>query len=789
MGTDAKPAPALDPRVGSRRGPSAVAWLVLVVGITITTVGAQYWDHLADEDRQKRFTERADDVHEDARAQLDRYHAALVATSGLFDASTTVTADEFTLFVERLDLTNYEGVTGISFVVPVASDQLDVFDASRQLLGAEDFEVRPPSPRARHDVVTFSTGDAFELGYDLATIRHSRVALEEARDTGQTVASSPHDLPTEDTTPAVDPPTPGIAIFTPMYRTGASTDTAAARRAALLGWLATPVVRAEFVASTIGRPDSLGVEFVGVDPDNRLVAQYPSDLPQERAGDAEFVDERAFDSLGRRWQLRVESLPGFGDPAAAAPITLLGGIVIAVLMFLLVWALSRASERRRVNTELAHQALHDPLTGLANRRLFLELLEESLNESARVGGRIAVFFIDLDHFKVVNDSLGHEAGNELIVETARRLETLLGSTDRVARLGGDEFAVLRDDVPDGNAALAVAHQIAAALRVPYMGSDRDLFVPASVGVALSVPDDPNADALLRNADLAMYRAKKLGRDRSELFDDALHHQVVNRLESEIALHHALDHHEFVVFYQPEVSAADGRVVAAEALLRWWHPEVGPIAPGDFINIAEETGLIVPLGTWVLNEACRQAVTWRRELGDAAPPVISVNVSARQVARPDLAAGVARALEANELEPGALRLEITENVLVTDTRSSMETIAELHELGVHLGIDDFGTGYSSLSYLQRFPVDTLKIDRSFVHALGGNRQSRAIVGSVIYLAHSLDLRATAEGVETRAQLDELRALDCDHVQGNLLAPPQPAASFRRLLETTPRLGPE
>jgi len=774
-------------RPAGRRGPSDVAWLILVVGIAVAIVGAQYWEHTTGEDRSERFDEQADDVHDDVLAQFDRHHAALVATAGFFEGSAVVTAPEFTLFVDRLGLINDAGVSGLSFVAPVTTDQLDEFDTSLALLGVDDLDVHPPSSRARQKIVTYTEGDGFELGYDLATIPDSRDALEQARDSGRTVASSFHSMPTEQGNPdALDP---GFAVFTPLYQEGDATNTTEARRTALLGWLATPVASAELVVSGFGQPDALGVELRGVRPDREAVATHPADLEMQRADDPDFVDARPFGSFGRHWELRVESLPEFEGSSAAPTIALVCGIVIAFLMFALVWALSRASERRRVNAELANQALHDPLTGLANRRLFLEKLTENLYESSRAGRRIAVFFVDLDHFKVVNDSLGHEAGDELLVDTARRLDGLLGSTDRAARLGGDEFALLREDIDNEAGALDAAHEIAAALRVPYVRSDRDLFVPACVGVALSEPDDPNAEALLRNADLAMYHAKELGRDRCELFDDDLRHEVVNRLESEIALHHALDHHEFVVFYQPEVSVADGRVVAVEALVRWWHPELGPIAPGHFINIAEETGMIVPLGTWVLNEACRQAAAWRGELGDFAPPLMSVNLSARQVARPDLAANVAGALEANGLEPNALRLEITENVLMTDTRSSIETVAALRELGVHLGIDDFGTGYSSLSYLQRFPVDTLKVDQSFVHALVGDAQSRAIVGSVISLAHSLDLIATAEGVETQAQLEVLRVLECDHVQGNLLAPPQPAASFRRLLETTPRLGAE
>ncbi|MGH9026961.1 MAG: putative bifunctional diguanylate cyclase/phosphodiesterase [Acidimicrobiia bacterium] len=777
-----------DRRPDRRRGPSAVAWLILGLGVVAAVAGAGYWDRTSERDTADRFDERADDVHDDVAAQLDRYNTALVATVGLFDASEVVTAPEFTLFADTLDLEqNYEGVAGLSFVVSVPTQDLDDFDAYLSYLEAGDVPVHPRSRRIEHNIVAYTASNGLEVGYDLASIDASRAALREARDSGETVASRFHSLPTEESDAGSRPP--GFAIYAPVYQNGLPTETKAERRTALVGWVATPATRQEFVASAIDAPASLGVELVDRTGNVvRVPVQHPADLDEVREGDAEHVDQRTFTNFEREWSLGVESLPLFSSGSFAPGIVLGGGVVITFVLFGLVWALSHVSERRRIHAELTHQALHDPLTGLANRTLFLRSLDKALLESARRRRRITVMYIDLDHFKVVNDSLGHEAGDELLVETARRLESVLRSKDRAARLGGDEFAVLRDDIDNEGEALEAANAIAETLRVPYIGSDRDLFVPASIGVALSAPSNPDAAALLRNADLTMYRAKERGRDRYELFDDELRHQVANRIESETALHQALDNHEFVVFYQPEVEVANGRVVAVEALLRWWHPDLGPVAPADFIDIAEETGLIVPLGAWVLNEACRQAAAWRQDLGPASPPLMSVNLSARQVTRPDLATTIERALESAGLAPDALRLEITENVLMIDTRSSIETVGALRDLGVHLGIDDFGTGYSSLSYLQRFPVDTLKLDQSFVHALDSNEQSRAIVGSVISLAHSLDLIATAEGVETPAQFDELRALGCDHAQGNLFAPPQPAASLGRLFETTTRLGP-
>jgi diguanylate cyclase (GGDEF)-like protein len=438
-----------------------------------------------------------------------------------------------------------------------------------------------------------------------------------------------------------------------------------------------------------------------------------------------------------------------------------------------------------VHAELDHRARHDALTGLANRAHVLELLDLALEQAHPRGTRVAVLFVDLDHFKVVNDSLGHDRGDQILVAAAQRLQRTLRPTDVAARLGGDEFAVVCDSTRDEADALAVAARVADAMREPYPlagGAGGEVFVPASIGIALSDGDaTPTSESLLRNADLAMYRAKQRGRDRCELYDDEMRTRAIHRLETETALHRALERGEFFVLYQPEVAVGDGRIVAVESLVRWQHAELGTIPPSEFITIAEETGLIVPIGAWVLGEACRQAARWRGQLaGGGAPPLVSVNLSARQVAHPGLAEMVAEVLRDNGLRPDALRLEITENVLMDESRASTETLVALRDLGVYLGIDDFGTGYSSLSYLQRFPVDTLKVDQSFVAGLGREAESTAIVAAVILLAHSMGLTATAEGVETQEQLAELRRLGCDHVQGNLLAHPQPGDAIVELL---------
>jgi diguanylate cyclase (GGDEF)-like protein/PAS domain S-box-containing protein len=435
-----------------------------------------------------------------------------------------------------------------------------------------------------------------------------------------------------------------------------------------------------------------------------------------------------------------------------------------------------AIERSQAQTRLAHQAAHDALTGLPNRVFFLDRAAHALARTRRSRSSVAVLFCDLDRFKVINDSLGHEAGDKLLRELARRLQEVVRPGDTVARFGGDEFTILCESIADEAHALAIAERVGHVAATPFALGDAEVLVTMSVGIALGSGARTSPEALIENADAAMYRAKARGGNRREVFDRDMRARSKRRLALQSALHRAVERGEFRVFYQPVVCLRSRLPVGAEALVRWQHPERGLVGPDEFIGLAEETGLIVPIGAQVLREACRQVERWRVAGAGRQPLCIKVNLSARQFAHPSLVEVVAGILAETGVDPARVYLEITESVLMDDAESTGAALSELKSLGVSLAVDDFGTGYSSLLYLKRFPVDELKVDRTFVAGLLGNAEDRAIVAAVVNLAHTLGLKAVAEGVESTGQLARLQELGCDMGQGYHFGRPMPAESM-------------
>jgi diguanylate cyclase (GGDEF)-like protein/PAS domain S-box-containing protein len=446
------------------------------------------------------------------------------------------------------------------------------------------------------------------------------------------------------------------------------------------------------------------------------------------------------------------------------------------------------SERKVLEAQLTHQAFHDPLTGLPNRALFMDRVDHAVARATRHGGSLAVLFLDLDRFKAVNDGHGHTVGDALLNAVADRLRHCVREGDTIARLGGDEFTLLLEYLVDNNEAVRVAMRIAEELAKDFILDGRTISITASVGIALSTHDHASTVTLLRDADVAMYRAKHGGKARYMIFDPLIDAAAQEQLALEADLRRALGVGkcaEFRLYYQPIVDLATGKLTGMEALVRWEHTRRGLLSPATFIPLAEQTGLLIPLGRWVLAEACRQVCIWQARFSAETLPSISVNLSPRQFIQPNLVADVAQILAETSLAPGSLTLEITETVLMANAAETLATLGALRALGVRLAIDDFGTGYSSLAYLTRFPVDVLKIDRSFVTDLTPGTADAAIIGAVAGLGRTLGLAVVAEGVETAAQATQLAALGCAMGQGYHFAPPRPAETIGTLLQNNSR----
>ena len=456
------------------------------------------------------------------------------------------------------------------------------------------------------------------------------------------------------------------------------------------------------------------------------------------------------------------------------------------------------TERKRAEEMLVHNALHDGLTNLPNRALFMDRLQQALTLSKKHSNyKFAVLLIDVDEFKIINDSLGHTAGDELLVQIGQRLKNSVRRADTVsrprttdvpdgpanddtlARLGGDEFTMLLDDIRDPIEAVRVAERVQAELANPFVVNQQEIVISASIGIAASISPHTQAEDLLRDADIAMYRAKRAGKARCEVSDTAMHANAVTRLRLETDLRRALDQGEFRVYYQPIVSLQTGKITGFEALSRWQRPE-GIVPPIEFIAVAEEIGIIVPMNRRLLHEACQYLRSWQSEFPSSPPLTMSVNITSREFAQPDLASEIAKALEQTSVDPSCLQLEIIETIAMGDAEKSGHVLAQLKALGVRLSIDDFGTGYSSLSRLRRIPVDTLKIDRAFISHMDSDTESLEIVRIIIMLAHNLDLKVVAEGTETQEQINLLKQLNCEMAQGYFFSRPADDQAMLKLL---------
>jgi len=438
------------------------------------------------------------------------------------------------------------------------------------------------------------------------------------------------------------------------------------------------------------------------------------------------------------------------------------------------------TNRKRDEESLIRNAQYDALTGLPNGILLLDRLEHSLSSATRHQRKVGVLVIDIDHFKTINDSLGKDAGDLLLVEAARRLQDCLRDGDTVARLRSDEFVLLFDDLESEGDIEPLAERILTSMSRVFMLEGHEAFVSASIGASVFPRDGTDGETLIRHADIAMYRAKQFGRSIFQLFSEEMQSTITHRMSLEANLRRALERSEFLLYYQPQLSLSNGRIVGAEALIRWQHPELGMVSPAQFIPLAEETGLIVPIGEWVIATACAQVRQWHDE--GLPVPRVAINISARQFRQKNLLEVIEQALHRHGQSASVLEIELTESMVMHDPERTIQVLRHMKELGLHISLDDFGTGYSSLSYLRRFPIDVLKVDQSFVRDVTSNQDDAAIASSIIALAHSLSLTTVAEGVETAGQMEYLTRQKCDVMQGYFFSKPLPAASFSTMLRS-------
>ena len=774
-----------------RRRTTALAGTILLLGIFVSLAGGVWWRASVRKEDRRSFQATAADVTATLGTMLRREVDFVSSLGATMTMQPGISPTRFRQWFTELDGRRRQvGSIGTSVITRVPTSKLGSFERRRDHDPAFREFVRgtsAPLHTARRSICLLSAGISLtdELSPTLARelqgdwcdasswIGISQASLLHTQtDTGQMLV-----VPT--TTQGFET----MFFQLAFYRQGASLANVASRRAALAGWVSSSFDIPALIRAAIGDHDRLGVALYHANP------HAPAELIGRVGRITDLTAFRRYKSLriDGQWAVFVsQSKKAIGglSPELQGTLVLLVGTSVSLLLSALMFVLGRSRERalgivRQKTRELRHQALHDALTGLPNRVLALDRAEQMLARARRTRLPMAALYIDLDGFKHVNDTFGHAVGDELLRMVATRLMTVVRGGDTAARLSGDEFVVLLEGAAMDAGPEVVASRLLELLRRPYeieATHGRRLNVSASVGIALA--DSGTADELLRNADLALYQSKDDGRDRCTLFDAKMQTAACDRLTLEMDLADALARDQLFLEYQPILNLRAERIVGVEALIRWRHPERGIIAPGEFIPLAEESGQIIPIGRWALHEACRQASAWASEGHELG---VAVNVSARQLDADELIDDVYRALVHSGLAPGALTLEITETALMRDAEAAVQRLVRLKQLGIRIAIDDFGTGYSSLAYLRQFPADSLKIDRTFVAGVAKNRESAALIDTLVQLARSLKIKILAEGIEDSEQLRALQDAGCDLGQGFLFSRPLPAEAVTGLLE--------
>ena len=751
--------------------------LLVLVGTAGSVLAAQGVERNDNANSHQTFVGSAAEIASTLKDALQHEQDLSVSSGGVLVRDPDATQTEFVQWTSSIRaFARYPEVQGISELTLVPAAQLKAFaahqiaDPSGPLASSGTYQVSPPGSRPYYCLISVSQSRFARLvipaGLDYCTTPLGKGLLK-ARDSGQSAYLPYKTGRTEE-----------LAVGTAVYRNGIVPATVQARRAAFIGWTGTEILPGVILASAIEGHPSTAVAF-----------HYGSGSSgvSFKAGVAPAGAQSTSIRLSEGWHVQV-----FGDATSgglmsnrSALALLLGGIALSLLLGLLMYVLATSRARalalvgERTN-ELRYQAFHDSLTGLPNRALILDRIDHMLARARRDHTTAAVLFLDLDNFKDINDSLGHRSGDELLAGVSARMADVLREGDTVGRLGGDEFVMLVEGASRPEVAEAMAQRILDALETPFeiSRSDVPLTVTASIGIATGQRD--TAEALLRDADIALYSAKGAGKRRTAIFTPSMSESADDHRSLDVDLHAALAANQFFLLYQPTIDLATGAFTGVEALLRWRHPTRGVVQPHDFIPALESSGLIVPVGQWVLETACRQGAKWQ---SDGHRFVVSVNVAARQLQTDRIVDDVYGALQSSRFDPRMLVLELTESALLQDVPLTVTRLQLLKSLGVRLAIDDFGTGFSSLAYLQQFPIDILKIDRSFVSGIHDSAKSAAIIQTFVQLGRALDLEVIAEGIETDDQRAQLATANVHTGQGFLFAHPLDVHAVDRMLESS------
>jgi diguanylate cyclase (GGDEF)-like protein len=742
--------------------------MLLTFGSALAIVTAVYVLSTVEARVRSTFLTDAQKARHEIEARLNTHFDVVQATAALLTANNEINGAEFRAFVNALHLhQQYPGLSAIGFAPRLAQENLKPFlklanlDGTRLMVrarssGPDCFPVMFLEPR--------DAENRDSIGFDLSADGMASVAIDRARDTGQSVLARSVAL----ASPSGEPPGTTLLLFVPIFQRGASVETVAERRSALVGFVLSTIDMDDMLHVVSAANDSVAFEIYDSDRPDASAVRYSSAAWRRLFG---YQSAETVQVAGQPWQIIVRLAPRADVALQAGRVTLGTGLLLTLLLFGLTRAQVRGWESAaRHQEDLQQLALHDPLTDLPNRALLDDRLAKAIAAAKRSGRRLAVLFLDVDRFKQINDVWGHAIGDELLRSVAERLLASVRRSDTVSRHGGDEFVLLLTEIDQPQHAADRATELMSAVTMPHQGGGHKIDITVSIGVSVYPDDGLEAAMLLQAADAAMYQAKDHGRNTCQFFTAEMNAQAIARHTIEAGLRRALARQELVLHYQPKIALETGAISGVEAMVRWRDPDRGLIGPTEFVSIAEESGLIVPLGRWALREACQQAQSWVKS---GFPVAVAVNVSAIELRSQDFLDHATRVLRETGLDPRYLELELTESILMRHAPSTVEVLQALRALGVTIAIDDFGTGYSSVTYLRQFPVDVLKVDQSFIHEVTTSTGGSPIVSAMISMGRSLGHRVIAEGVETLDQFAFLRAQQCSEGQGFYFSRPLPA----------------